>query len=136
VSTETGPGGLIGLSLGVEALSCNDAINHFYPRTSQVLTFDVVGSTTTQLVTITIAASSVTQAADLYQVCFSSPATSFINRFGVGIAPGEAGLLPDCDNGAGYPESPPPCVKLRDLDYDGNLSVTFETAEADPKGHV
>jgi hypothetical protein len=136
VNTSTGPGGLLGLSLGVEALSCNNVVNQFYPRTSQVLTFDVVGSTTTQIVTIAIAASSVTQPADRYQACFSSPTTGFINRFGVGIAPGEAGLLPDCDNGEGYPDSPPPCVQLRDSDYDGNVFVTFVTAESDPKGHI
>ena len=71
-----------------------------------MLTFDVVGSTTTQLVTITIAASSVTHPADLYQACFSSPTTGFINRFGVGDRSRRSGLLPDCDNGAGYPEYP------------------------------
>lgn len=136
VQAGTGPGGLLGLSLGVEALSCNDAVNQFYPRTSQVLTFDVVNSTTTQVVTITIDASSVTKPFDQYQACFSSPTNGFVNRFGVAISPGAAGLLPDCDNGPGYPDSPPPCVQLRDADYDGNVFVTFVTAEDDPKGHI
>ena len=136
-------GGYVAMSFGVEALSCDDAANQYYPRTSEVLTFEVTGSSA-QIVTMTIAKSSVTRPFYRYRACFSSPTNGFVNHYGVAIAPGQAGLLPDCfdfhHHGSSaraltnHGDVDAPCQLLRGVDRHGNVFVTFLTAEDDPEG--
>lgn len=127
-------GAVLGMSLGVDPLSCNDSANHFYADSSQVLTFDVVGSTNRKIVTLVLAKASVTRSFLRYHVCFSSPTTGFTNMFGVAIPPGGAGLLPLCWKPNDFLHAP--CVLLQGLDRRGNVFATFLTPPGDPRGRI
>ncbi len=126
--------GLLTMSLGLDTVDCNDAMNHYYVGTSQVLTFGVTPAAGRKTVTIELAAASVTKPASKYEVCFSSPNTGFVNKYGATIAVGAAGILPTCKN-CGKP-SGGPCVVARWKDGAGNVFVKFSVPMADPKGRI
>jgi hypothetical protein len=135
VSTTTTAGGTIAASLGVDSLSCDNAANKFYERTSEVLSWEVSGSTSVKKVTFKVDKSAVDKPFWKFQVCFSTPNAAFVNRFGVPIQPDQAGLLPDCDF-FGHHQQGLPCVLWRWRDFHGNVYVKFLLGEEDPKGHV
>jgi hypothetical protein len=127
-------GGVLTMSLGLDALDCNNAVNHYYVSTSQVLTFGLTPSAGRKTVTIGLAAASVTKPFHKYEVCFSSPNTSFINKYGATIAAGDPGILPTCKN-CKQPTGGP-CVLLRWKDRAGNVFVRFSVPMADPRGRI
>ncbi|MFN8619747.1 MAG: hypothetical protein U0869_03230 [Chloroflexota bacterium] len=145
--------GLLTLTVGIDGVNCNDAANRFYSTTSQPILFNVTGGTGRTTVTIGLAAASVDRSYKKYQVCFSSPLSAFTNRFGVAIAAGDAGLLPDCrrkgdpdskrlDDESGDDDRRPiatpqgPCVEKRSKDAAGNVLVKFSVPAGDPRGAV
>jgi len=126
--------GLLTMSLGLDTVDCNNAVNHYYVGTSEVLTFAVTPATGRKTVTIELAAASVAKPLFQYEVCFSSPNTSFVNKYGATIAAGAAGILPTCKN-CGKP-SGGPCVVKRWTDDAGDVFVQFSVPMADPKGRI
>ncbi len=54
-------GGTLTVSVGAEDLDCNNAVNQFYVSTSEVASFSVTPATTRTLVTMKLAAASVTK---------------------------------------------------------------------------
>ena len=127
-------GGLLTMSLGLDSIDCNNAVNHYYLSTSEVLSFGVTPSAGRKTVIIELAAASVTKPFFKYEVCFSSPNTSFVNKYGATIAAGDPGILPSCKN-CGKP-SGGPCVVARWKDSSGNVFVKFSVPMADPKGRI
>lgn len=123
--------GLILLAVGVGALDCSA-----YTESSETVTFDVTQGTvgTRTEVTIKLAAASVTKPAKKYEVCFSSPESSFTDAFGNHVPTGQAGLLADCPRSL-QPGSDP-CVLSRTKDRTGNVLVTFSVPLGDPKGVI
>lgn len=123
--------GLILLAVGVGALDCSA-----YSESSETVTFDVTEGTvgTRTRVTITLAAADVTKPARKYQVCFSSPESSFRDAFGNHVPTGQAGLLADCPKTL-LPGSDP-CVLSRSKDKAGNVLVTFSVPLGDPRGVI
>lgn len=124
-------GGILSMSLGLDSLDCNDAPNHYYTSTSAPVTWDITTGTSRTEVTIRLAAASVNRPFNLYDVCFSSPTSSFRNRYNVKIKAGQSGLLKIC---------PPrldsePCVvdKWRD---GGDVLVKFSVPAGDPRGRI
>ena len=89
-------GGVLSVSVGLDNVDCNNAVNHNYVATSATVTFDVTPATGRTNVTLKIAAASVNKLWFQYEVCFSSPNSSFVNKYGAAIAPGQAGILPSC----------------------------------------
>ncbi|MGZ3631235.1 MAG: hypothetical protein ACXWQ6_01155 [Candidatus Limnocylindrales bacterium] len=134
VSASGTSGSILSMSLGVDQLSCNDAPNHFYVSSSQVLSFGITPSLAVKTVTITLAKAFVTKPLYAYQVCFSSPDVSFVNRYGKTIAAGQAGLLPDCSKCKDADQ--PPCVLARWIDRYGNVNIRFSAPAGDPKGNI
>jgi hypothetical protein len=138
--------GLLTLTVGLDGVTCNDAANSFYTTTSQPILFNVTSGTGRTTVTIGLAAGSVNRSYKKYQVCFSSPASSFTNRFGVAVAAGEAGLLPDCSRNDDHDDhrglrssllgAQGPCVERRSKDAAGNVFVQFSVPAGDPRGAV
>ena len=131
VSAETN--GILTFSLGLDGIDCNDSANRFYASSSEVVTFDVTAGVGRTTVTITLGASSVTKVAKKYEVCFSSPASSFTNTYGVAIAAGQAGLLPACPRKL---SGAPPCVLSKDRARNGDIVVTFSVPTGDPRGKI
>jgi hypothetical protein len=127
-------GAVLGLSLGVDPLSCNDSANHFYVDSSQVLTFDASGTSNRKIVTLVLAKANVTKSFLRYQVCFSSPTIGFTNLYGVAIPPGSAGLLPLCWKPNDLLHSP--CVLLKGVDLHGNVFAIFLAPPGDPRGRI
>ena len=84
------------LSLGLDNVDCNNAVNRNYVATSETVTFDVTPATGRTTVTMKIAAASVTKLWFKYEVCFSSPNSTFVNKYGATIPAGQAGILPSC----------------------------------------
>jgi hypothetical protein len=136
----TSNGGVLTVSLGLDSLDCNDATNRYYVATSQVVSFDVTPATGRTVVTLELAAASVNRPYYRYQVCFSSPTSTFVNRYGATIAAGQPGLLPDCrdcDDGRSLPSaSSGPCVVARWVDASGNVYVKFSVPVGDPRGKI
>jgi hypothetical protein len=127
--------GILTFSLGVDSLDCNNSANLYYKGTSQVLTFDVTGSSGRTTVTMRLAKGSATRNLSRYEVCFSSPASRFVNKYGRTIAAGKAGLLPRCIWRPRHP-SGGPCLVSRARDEDGNVLVTFSVPAGDPRGKI
>jgi hypothetical protein len=136
----TSNGGVLTVSLGLDSLDCNDAANRYYVATSQVVSFDVTPATGRTVVTIKLAAAPGNRPYYRYQVCFSSPTSTFVNRYGATIAAGQPGLLPDCrdcDDGRSLPSpSSGPCVVARWVDASGNVYVKFSVPIGDPRGKI
>ncbi len=128
------PGGLLTMTFGVDTLDCNDAPNHFYVATSEVLTFAVTPSSGRKTITIGLDAASVTKPASKYEVCFTTPNETFVNKYGNTIAPGDPGILPTCKNCS--KPSGGPCVVSRWKDSAGNVFVKFSVPMADPRGRI
>ncbi len=128
------PGGLLTMTFGVDSVDCNNAVNHYYVATSEVLTFAVTPSQGRKTITIGLAAAAVTKPASKYEVCFSTPNESFVNKYGATIAPNDPGILPTCKNCS--KPSGGPCVLSRSKDKAGNVFVTFSVPMADPRGHI
>ena len=68
-------------------------------------------------------------AANKYQVCFSSPDSSFVSRSGQNVAKGEAGLLKDC---ADVNPANKPCVVDR-FKENGAVVVIITVPPGDPR---
>jgi hypothetical protein len=127
-------GGVVAMSLGLDDVDCNDAANGFYVSTSQAVTFDVTPAVGRTTITMKLAAASVTKPFFKYQVCFSSPSSTFVNLYGKPIAAGAAGILPwcfNCDKPSGGP-----CVVAKWFDRDGNVYVKFSVPAGDPRGKI
>ena len=86
-------GGVLSASLGLDNVDCNNAVNRNYVATSETVTFDVTQATGRTLVTMKVAAASVTKLWFKYEVCFSSPNSTFVNKYGATIPAGQAGIL-------------------------------------------
>ena len=80
------------------------------------------------------AAASVDRPFFKYEVCFSSPNSTFKNKYGRTIAAGDAGILPMCVNC--LKPSGGPCVLLKWFDKDGNVYVKFSVPAGDPRGKI
>ncbi len=128
------PGGLLTMTFGVDSVDCNNAVNHYYVATSEVLTFAVTPSQGRKTITIGLAAAAVTKPASKYEVCFSTPNESFVNKYGATIAANDPGILPTCKNCSN--PSGGPCVLSRWKDKAGNVFVKFSVPMADPRGHI
>ena len=128
-------GGVLSASLGLDTVDCNNAVNRNYVATSQTVTFDVTQATGRTLVTMKIAAASVTKLWFKYEVCFSSPSSTFVNKYGATIPAGQAGILPSCFFDCDRP-SIGPCVLLKWFDLRGNVYVLFSVPAGDPRGRV
>jgi hypothetical protein len=141
VSAETGDRVLLGL--GGTGSDCPD-----YTETSAAATFDVSGSTTRTTVRFTVPYTG--REASTYQVCFSSPESSFTDRAGDPVAKGASGLLRDCHrgyhrdsagrsagtSGAGHvPVDADPCVVSRTV-KDDKVVVTFSVPPGDPRAKI
>ncbi len=130
----TSNGGALWMSMGLDDVDCNNAINRNYVTTSAPVTFNVTSGTGRTTITMKLAKSSVTKAWFKYEVCFSSPNSSFVNKYGATIAAGQAGVLPscfDCDHPTGGP-----CVLLKWFDLKGNVYVKFSVPAGDPRGKI
>lgn len=128
------PGGLLTMTFGLDPLDCNNAVNHYYVATSEVLTFTVTPSAGRKEITIGLTAASVTKPASKYDVCFSTPNETFVNKYGATIAAGDPGILPTCKNC--FKPSGGPCVVSRWKDKTGNVFVKFSVPMADPRGRI
>jgi hypothetical protein len=128
-------GGVLTASLGLDNVDCNNAVNHNYVATSQAVTFDLSQATGRTLVTMKIAAASVTKLWFKYEVCFSSPNSTFVNKYGATIPAGQAGILPSCFFDCDRP-STGPCVLLKWFDFRGNVYVLFSVPAGDPRGQI
>ena len=126
--------GVLKMSLGLDSLSCDDAKNHYYTSTTSPLTWDVTNGAGRTEVVIRLAAADVTRSYNLYDVCFSSPVSSFRNRYNVRIAAGEAGLLKICPPRLDKQDADP-CVvdKWRE---DGDVLIRFSVPPGDPRGRI
>ena len=109
-------------------------MNQFYVSTSEVASFSVTPATTRTLVTMKLAAASVTKPFFKYEVCFSSPGSTFTNKYGAVIPAGQAGILPWCLNCLNPTGGP--CVVLKWFDLYGNVYVKFSVPQNDPKGRI
>jgi len=145
----TTSGGILTLSLGFEDVDCDNAVNRHYRGSSEPIVFDVTQGTGRTVVTIGLAAATVTRSYKRYEVCFSSPLSSFQNKYGATIAAGDAGLLAKCPkhhdddddsvSTADYeplPVDAPPCVEKKWKDRDGNVFVRFSVPPGDPRGKI
>jgi hypothetical protein len=131
----TSNGGLLTMSLGLDpAPDCNNAANDFYVGSSEVLTFSVTPATGRTTVVMKLAKASVTKPFFKYEVCFASPDSAFVNKLGVPIAAGQAGILPWCSNI--FHPSGGPCVVLKWFDLHGNVFVKFSVPVGDPRGQI
>ena len=128
-------GGVLSASLGLDNVDCNNAVNRNYVATSETVTFDVTQGTGRTLVTMKVAAASVTKLWFKYEVCFSSPNSTFVNKYGATIPAGQAGILPSCLFDCDRP-STGPCVLLKWFDLHGNVYVLFSVPAGDPRGRV
>jgi len=141
VSSETGDRVLLGL--GGTGADCPG-----YTETSASATFDVAGSTTRTTVRFTVPYAG--RAASTYQVCFTSPESSFTDRAGDPVARGASGLLRDCHRGShrdgavrtagkstfgAIPVDADPCVVSRSLKDDA-IVVTFSVPPGDPRAKI
>jgi hypothetical protein len=132
----TSTGGALWMSLGLDDVDCNNAANHNYVATSVPVTFNVTAATGRTTVTMKLAKASVTKLWYKYEVCFSSPNSSFVNKYGATIPAGQAGILPscfghDCDHPTGGP-----CVLFKWFDLKGNVYVKFSVPAGDPRGKI
>jgi hypothetical protein len=127
-------GGVLSFSIGVDNVDCNNSANKFYEGTSKALTFNVTGGTGRTDITLKLDKASVTKPFLKYDVCFSSPNSSFTNKYGKPIAAGEAGLLPFCLNP--LRNRADPCVILKWPDRQGNVLVKFSVPAGDPRGKI
>lgn len=139
----TTSGGLLTLTVGNGSIDCNNAANGFYVATSEPFVFDVTQATGRTVVTIGLAAASVDRRTKAYQVCFSSPVSTFKNRAGATVAAGSAGLLPDCypNDDDDRPKKPlavdfQACTDSRWKDKAGNVFVRFSVPPGDPRGKI
>jgi hypothetical protein len=128
-------GGVLSASLGLDTVDCNNAVNRNYVATSETVTFNVTQATGRTLVTMKVAAASVTKLWFKYEVCFSSPSSTFVNKYGATIPAGQAGILPSCFFDCDRP-SVGPCVLLKWFDLRGNVYVLFSVPAGDPRGRV
>lgn len=148
--------GTLSLSLGVDDVSCDNEINKYYQATSESLLFDVTDGTGRTVVTVRIDAADVDRRLGRYRVCFSSPVSTFVNKYGHTIAPGEAGILPDCwDDDDDHhdatavviahdddePRPPLPldhqaCLEKKWKDRAGNVYVRFSVPPGDPRAKI
>lgn len=128
----TSNGGVLSLSVGLDDLDCNNAVNHNYVATSETVTWNVTPAAGRTAITIKVDHASVTKSFLKYEVCFSSPTSAFINKYGNPIAAGDAGILPwciNCDKPSGGP-----CVVAKWFDLHGNVYVKFSVPAGDPRG--
>jgi hypothetical protein len=127
-------GGVLRMSLGLDALSCDDAPNQYYQSSSSPLTWDVTSADGRTEVTIRLAAADVNRPYNLYDVCFSADSYGFRNRYNVRIDPGEAGLLKGCPPRLGKQDADP-CVveKWRE---NGDVLIKFSVPKGDPRGRI
>jgi hypothetical protein len=130
----TSNGGVLSMSVGLDTVDCNNAVNHNYVSTSQAVTFDVTPAVGRTTITMKLAAASVTRPFYKYEVCFSSPNSTFVNKYGATIAAGQAGILPQCVN-CDKPTGGP-CLLLRWFDLRGNVYVKFSVPSGDPRGKI
>jgi hypothetical protein len=128
------PGGLLTMTFAADPLDCNNAVNRYYVATSEVLTFTVTPSAGRKEITMGLSAASVTKPASKYEVCFSTPNETFVNKYGATIAAGDPGILPTCKNC--FKPSGGPCVVSRWKDQTGNVFVKFSVPMADPRGRI
>lgn len=128
----TSNGGVLSMSVGLDDIDCNNAVNHFYVATSETVTWDITPAAGRTAITIKLDAASVTKSFLKYEVCFSSPASTFVNKYGATIAAGDAGILPWCLN-CNKP-SGGPCVVAKWFDLHGNVYVKFSVPAGDPRG--
>ena len=125
--------GVLTLSVGLDDLDCNNAANQRYRGTSAPATWDITRSDSRTEVTIRLDSADVTKAYNLYDVCFSSPTSSFRNRYNKQIAAGQAGLLKNCPSV--LVRTTEPCV-LDKWREDGDVLVRFSVPSGDPRGRI
>src|SRR5262249_37273743 len=82
--------GILTLSLGLDDLDCNNAANHFYQSTSSPLTWAITSGSGRVTITIRLDSADVNRPFNLYDVCFASPDSTFVNRYNNRIAKGQA----------------------------------------------
>lgn len=132
----TSNGGALWMSLGLDDVDCNNAVNHNYVATSAPVTFNVTPATGRTTVTMKVAKASVTKLWFKYEVCFSSPNSSFVNKYGATIPAGQAGILPSCFGHECDHPTGGPCVLFKWLDLKGNVYVKFSVPAGDPRGKI
>ena len=130
----TSNGGVLTMSLGLDDVDCNNAVNNYYVATSETVSFQVTPAAGRTTITIKLAAASVDRPFFKYEVCFSSPNSTFKNKYGKTIAAGDAGILPLCVNC--LKPTGGPCVLLKWFDKDGNVYVKFSVPSGDPRGKI
>jgi hypothetical protein len=123
VRVTSGDGDHVLLAVGGAAVDCGG-----YDEESQSVTFLVTN--TSQLTTVRMTLSDPGKgAANKYQVCFSSPTSTFTSRTGDKVGLGEAGLLKDCVD---VNPAKVPCVVDR-FKENGNVVVIFTAPPGDPR---
>jgi hypothetical protein len=127
-------GGVLTMSLGLDPLDCHDSANQFYETSSATVTWDITPANDRTEITIRLDKADVTRPYNLYDVCFSSPTSSFRNRYNVKIEKGKAGLLKICPPRLDKQDSDP-CVvdKWRD---NGDVLIKFSVPPGDPRGRI
>ncbi len=128
----TSNGGVLTMSVGLDELDCNNAVNHNYVATSETVTWNVTPAAGRTSVTIKLDAASVTKVFLKYEMCFSSPTSAFVNKYGNPIAAGDPGILPWCVNV--FKPSGGPCVVAKWFDLHGNVYVKSSVPAGDPRG--
>ena len=128
VSSSGGSGGLLEISVLTTQIYCSG-----YTAASATVLSDVTGTGGTATVTLEIGKALVdaspNNGASFYQVCIQFPTSSGIKFTGPSgpVAPGDAGLLPDCSS-----TTPAPCVSTRNKAKAGEVVITFITPNGDP----
>lgn len=125
--------GYVTLSIGLESGDCDDEKNRHYQATNEAVTFNVQGSSKRTFVTIILDASVVDRSHPLYEVCFSSPESSFHNKWDALIRAGEDGILHTC-RGSSHEWAGEPCVISKASRSNGDVAVTFSVPPGDPRG--
>ena len=111
------------LAVGGPSVNCAD-----YAEESQSVTFLVTEASGLSTVRVTLQDPD-QGAANKYQVCFSSPDSSFVSRSGQNVAKGDAGLLKDC---ADVNPANKPCVVDR-FKENGAVVVIITVPPGDPR---
>ncbi len=127
-------GGVLTFSLGTGSVDCNNKANLWYQTSSAPVEWNVTQGTGRATIEIELQRSDVTKPFLLYDVCFSSPTSTFKNKFGRTIQPGDAGLLPLCL--LTIRRSDQACVVAKWIDRDRDVHVRFSVPPGDPRGRI
>jgi len=120
-TVEANADGYLVLNLDANPVSCGDA------NKSGTVKFDVVTNTIKARATVTITAP---VSSSPYDVCFSSPTSTWASKGGGTIGPGGAGILKNC--GGNVATNADPCVEDRDVGF-AFATIIFSVPPGDPR---